>query len=290
VGVHCRGGSTGRSDELGGAVNAKAFFVDALGSALELGVGTPDDVLRHVTPDVLAAHLPRPLWARLFTACLGAPKVDAQLVIETIGIANLCEHVPTSIIWSCIAEIGARSLGLSYSPPPVLTRASLATPSASAPTRPTPPPMSSVLAPPPAASEAAVPVATTRSDSKPLPAVNEPLADLITELEADDRPITPTRARTPTAQRFRQSNTGIGRLGASNQQRRPMASAPPPAASSSSKPRRTGTEVEEVETEAGGGEWKSREIAVDDSQLVDWQAAETTQASDDDFSDIGRKR
>ena len=94
-------------------MNIKAFFVDALDSALDLGIGTPDDVLRHVTPDVLATHLPRPLWARLLTACLGAPRVDAQLVVETIGIPNLCEHVPTSIIWACIAEIGARSLGKS---------------------------------------------------------------------------------------------------------------------------------------------------------------------------------
>jgi hypothetical protein len=261
-------------------VNVKAFFVDALGGALELGVGTPDDVLRHVTPDILATHLPRPLWARLFTACLGAPKVDAQLVIETLGIANLCEHVPAAIIWACIAEMGARSLGLAYTAPPppvVLTRASLSP--GSAPTRPTPPPMTSVLAPPPSAEPAA-------GETKP--AVNEPLADLITELEADDRPITPTRARTPTAQRIRQSNTGIGRLGANNQPRRPMASASPPAPATS-KPRRTGTEVEEAETEGAGG-WKSREIAVDDSQLVDWQAAETTQASDDDFGDIGRKR
>lgn len=278
--MHRGSGSPGRGDQLGGPVNVKAFFVDALGGALELGVGTPDDVLRHVTPDILATHLPRPLWARLFTACLGAPKVDAQLVIETIGIANLCEHVPSAIIWACIAEIGARSLGLAYTAPPppvVLTRASL---TSSPPTRPTPPPMTSVVAPPPSAE----PISAA-GEAKP---VNEPLADLITELEADDRPITPTRARTSTAQRFRQSNTGIGRLGANNQQRRPMASASPPAPSTS-KPRRTGTEVEEAETE-GGPEWKSREIAVDDSQLVDWQAAETTQASDDDFGDIGRKR
>jgi hypothetical protein len=271
-------------------VNIKAFFGDALGQALELGIGQPDDVLRHVTPDVLAAHLPRPLWARLFTACLGAPKVDAQLVIETIGIPNLCEHVPSHIIWACIAEIGARSIGLAYTPPPIMTRASLSsTTPATAPTRPTPPPMTSVLAPPPAAIEAAAPAA----GDKALPPVNQPLADLITELEADERPITPQRARTPTAQRFRQSNTGIGRgLGAPKPDRRPMvqASTPPPV--TPTKPRRTGTEVEETETE-GNGEWRSREIAVDDSQLVDWQSAETTNAQvpgDEDFSDIGRKR
>src|SRR4051794_10284659 len=92
-------------------MNLKAFFVATLQSALDLGVAVPDDVIRHVTPDVLAANLPRPLWARLLTACVGAPHVDAQLVVETIGVPNLCEHVPAQIIWSCIVELAARSLG-----------------------------------------------------------------------------------------------------------------------------------------------------------------------------------
>ena len=106
-------------------MNLKAFLTDALGQALELGIGTPDDVLRHVTPDVLATHLPRPLWARLFTACLGAARVDAQLVVETIGVPNLCEHVPSYLIWACISEIAARSLGQTYTAPTIMTRASL---------------------------------------------------------------------------------------------------------------------------------------------------------------------
>ncbi|HEX8108337.1 MAG TPA: hypothetical protein VF516_11450, partial [Kofleriaceae bacterium] len=92
-------------------MNIKAFFVAALSSALDLGIAVPDDVLRHVTPDVLAAHLPRPLWARLLTACVGAPRVDAQLVVETIGVPNLCEHVPAPIIWACIEELALRALG-----------------------------------------------------------------------------------------------------------------------------------------------------------------------------------
>src|SRR5438477_5954670 len=92
-------------------MNLKGFFVDALSSALDLGVGKPEDLLKHVTPDVLAAHLPRPLWARLLTACVGAPRVDAQLVVETIGVPNLCEHVPAPIIWACIAELASRALG-----------------------------------------------------------------------------------------------------------------------------------------------------------------------------------
>ncbi|MEO6776203.1 MAG: hypothetical protein ABI467_24840 [Kofleriaceae bacterium] len=271
-------------------MNIKAFFSDALGQALELGIGTADDVLRHVTPDVLSAYLPRPLWARLLTACLGAPRVDATLVVETIGVPNLCEHVPASILWQCISEIAQRSLGQAYvAPPPIVTRQTLsemATSSSALASA-----SGSMLAPPPDAIEAPIAQGTSPGKLGPsIPPVNEPLADLINELEQDERPITPTRGRTPTSQRFRQSNTGIGRLGATQQsaagQRRPQAQASASIPSVTGRPRRTGTEVEDVEEPA-----REKEIAVDDSQLVDWQSTETTEArSDEDFSDLGRKR
>src|SRR5687768_12338787 len=89
----------------------KEFLISALGSALELGIGTTDDVLKHITPDVLSVHLPRPLWARLITACLGAPKVNSQLVVDTIGIPNLCEHMPHTLLWNVLSDIGLRALG-----------------------------------------------------------------------------------------------------------------------------------------------------------------------------------
>jgi hypothetical protein len=278
-------------------VNIKSVFAEALGQALDLGIGTPDDVLKHVTPDLLAQSLPRPLWARLLTACLGAPRVDAQLVVETIGVHNLCEHVPTNVIWAVLSQIAARVLAGSeakdyVAPQPAAVPVAITTANKSAPTV-TTVEKRSVLAPPPDA--IATPVAATKSGpvgpAIPSP-VNEPLADLITELEQDDRPITPTRSRTPTAQRFRQSNTGIGgRLGGASatQPRRPQAQAVPPTpAAKIASARRGSTEVEEVDTDAS--DWK-REIPVDDSQLVDWQSTETTQtAGDEDFSDIGRKR
>ena len=266
-------------------MNIKPFFSEALGQALDLGIGTPEDVLRHVTPDLLAAHLPRPLWARLLTACLGAPKVDAQLVVETIGVPNLCEHLPSNVIWAVVSDIAARVLGgsiasdvtASAAPQPIVQMKS-------AP--------QSVLGPPPdaiATRFGSAPAAV--GPSIPAPATH-PLADLITELEQDDRSTTPSRSRTPTAQRFRQSNTGLGRLGASAQpqQRRPQAQAavPTPAPVVSRGPvRRSPTEVEESETEVSGGE---REIPVDDSQLVDWSTETTHTTTDEDFSDIGRKR
>jgi hypothetical protein len=278
-------------------VNVKQFFVTALSQALYLGIATCDDVVRHVTPDVLAHHLPRPLWSRLLTACLGAPRVDAQLVVETVGVPNLCEHIPQTIIWGVLLEIGARALG----------NAPLAQPRAV----PLANPLGVAPPPPEIAAAPVAPQAHTPSG----PSIPPPqLGNLLAELEADDRP-TPTppaspsgRSRTPTGQRFRQSNTGIGRL-AQNNARRPMASAsaptpttPTPAAqiveagteklrgtALPSIVRRGQTETEyDLETEI---DWKNREpIAVDDEQLVDWSAAEETQTtnSTDDYS--SRKR
>jgi hypothetical protein len=89
------------------------FFVDAFASALELGIATPEDVLKHATPDVLSRHLPRPIWTRLLAACLAAPRTDAKLVVDTIGVPDLCEHVPAPILWACLAEVAQRALGKS---------------------------------------------------------------------------------------------------------------------------------------------------------------------------------
>jgi hypothetical protein len=101
------------------------FFVDALGGALDLGLATPDDVLKHVTPDVLAAHLPRPLWAKLIGACLAAPRVDARLVVETIGVAELCANIPGGLLWNVVQDVAMRALGrgLVAAPPPAVVEA-----------------------------------------------------------------------------------------------------------------------------------------------------------------------
>src|SRR5205814_10651672 len=60
--------------------------------------------------------------------------------------------------------------------------------------------------------------------------------------------------------RFRQSNTGIGRLAANNT-RRPQAPVepPPPAQPARQQPRRGSTEVTDydIETEVGKEDWKS---------------------------------
>jgi hypothetical protein len=260
-------------------VNLKGFFVATLSSALELGIAVPDDVLRHVTPDVLAANLPRPLWARLLTACLGAARVDAQLIVETLGVPNLCEHVPVPIIWACIAEIGQRSLGGVVMAP---ASTSISRPVAAASRMP--------LATPP-------PPPTTEPKTAPHPAVAvgpsipSPAADGVGDGEV--------RARVQAGQRFRPSNTGIGRLAATSGARRPQAQAtppsPPPAVESAAARSDTGARAKrgptesdfDLETYVGGkDDWKNA-LAVEDEQLVDWSASDEAAPSGDELT---RKR
>jgi hypothetical protein len=253
-------------------VNLKAFFVASLSSALDLGIAIPEDVLRHVTPDVLAAHLPRPLWARLLTACVGAPRVDAQLVVETIGVPNLCEHVPAPIIWACIEELALRALGgvVLTAPGPAAVASSrpnstatssrpipLPTPPPPAETRPTPPSMPVVVGP-------SIPAPAGDGDGE-------------------------ARSRLAPSQRFRQASTGLGRLAANNA-RRPQvpapAPAPPPPEPASPPPRvkRGQTESDYIDSETFVGskdDWKNA-LAVEDEQLVDWSAADETASTGDE--------
>lgn len=256
-------------------MNVKAFMVSAVQSALDNGVAIPDDLLRNITPEMLAGALPRPLWARLLTACMGAPRIDAQLVVETIGIPNLCEHVPTQVIWSCLAEIAQRTIDNV----PVPTPGFAATPP-SAPTSVLRQPLATP--PPPEEKRPAAPSAPVAVGPS-IPSLGA-LTDMTAELESADAPPNPVRSRT-ASQRFRQTGTGIGRLAANNA-RRPQASTTPAvseATQNTSRPRRSGTEGDyDVETDVGSKEdWKSA-LAVEDEQLVDWQSSDETVAGGED--------
>jgi hypothetical protein len=107
------------------------------------------------------------------------------------------------------------------------------------------------------------------------------------------------------SQRFRQSNTGIGRLGSATSARRPQAQATPSSSSSSSSPasetplererggaapraKRGQTEADfDLETFVGGkDDWKNA-LAVEDEQLVEWSASDEAVTTGDE---IGRKR
>ncbi len=95
----------------------RSFLSTAIASGLDFEVMSPEDVIRHISMDVLAHHLPVALKARLLTAALKAEVMNAMLVLDTLGVDAIAEHVPVHLLWECVAAAAARSLGSPASTP-----------------------------------------------------------------------------------------------------------------------------------------------------------------------------
>ena len=73
---------------------------------LTAGVIAPKDIVRHVDAKVLAHALPDALTQKLLEASLSAGKMNADLVVETIGIDGITAHAPVHAVWACVAGAG----------------------------------------------------------------------------------------------------------------------------------------------------------------------------------------
>jgi hypothetical protein len=296
------------------------FLGDALASAVELGIATTEDVLRFATPDVLATALPRPLWARLLTACLGAAKVDAALIVETVGIPNLCEHLPAPILWACLSTAAARALDNAalaavatvaaattvVAPPPSAPSAAPVAAAAVGSSRVpstaagsgewkrenTPAPLS--ITPPPAPRDAAPEVRTGSKPSltppsTPIPTPSPLIPDI--DIEDDDDPIAPPPVAAPASQRrgstrqpFRSPPpASAARPTAHVTARRPQAQAAP---APTTPPRRGQTEANDYDIATDIRSADDYRTPGGD-ELIEWSGGEETMTGDDDF---GRKR
>lgn len=89
----------------------RRFLYEVIGMGLELEAVSPDDVIRHITPEVLAHHLPVALKAKLLHASLNAEKMTPALIVESIGIEALVEHSPMPALWAVIRGSVERQLG-----------------------------------------------------------------------------------------------------------------------------------------------------------------------------------
>jgi hypothetical protein len=89
----------------------RRFLQEVLRSGLELGTATADDVLRHITPEILAHHLPVALKTKLLVASLSAERMTPGLIVETLGIEALAEHAPMGVLWACFQECARRVVG-----------------------------------------------------------------------------------------------------------------------------------------------------------------------------------
>ena len=92
-------------------MEARQFLSVVIASGLDFDMLSPDDVLRHVTMDVLAHQLPVELKAMLISEALRAEFMTAATVLDTLGIEAIAEHVPAALLWDCVAESARHALG-----------------------------------------------------------------------------------------------------------------------------------------------------------------------------------
>jgi hypothetical protein len=89
----------------------RTFLEQVLRSGLEHGTITPDDIVRHLDPEVLAPNLPSDLTAKLLQAGLKAASMTPALIVDTVGTEALAQHLPMHLVWGCVAECADRALG-----------------------------------------------------------------------------------------------------------------------------------------------------------------------------------
>ena len=84
--------------------NRRQWMSILLEEGLRLGVLEPADLLGHMTPSVLATDLPPAVVASLLQAGLSGGGFNADVVISTLGVPTLAEHLPHSVIWACVSQ------------------------------------------------------------------------------------------------------------------------------------------------------------------------------------------
>jgi hypothetical protein len=88
----------------------RTFLKEVIAAGLEHGTMTPDDLLVHLTAEVLADSLPKAQHAKLLSASLSSRSMSPQLIVDTLGVPMLCEHLPVHLLWACVADAAERAL------------------------------------------------------------------------------------------------------------------------------------------------------------------------------------
>lgn len=78
-----------------------------MAAALDHNILQPDDVIRHITPTILAAHLPPDVMSNVLAASLSSGQMTAEVILRAAGPGVLSRYVPPDVIWQAIAD-GAR--------------------------------------------------------------------------------------------------------------------------------------------------------------------------------------
>jgi hypothetical protein len=92
-----------------GSEARQRWFAAILEAGLEERLLGPAELLTHVTPELLAAHLPGEILGEILAVSLESHTLTPASLLETVTPDLLAEHIPHEVLWACIAEAVERA-------------------------------------------------------------------------------------------------------------------------------------------------------------------------------------
>ena len=80
-----------------------------MAAALDHNVLQPEDVIRHVTPAILAAHLPPDVMSNVLAASLTAGQMTPEVILRSAGPGVLSRYIPPDVLWQAVTEAAKRA-------------------------------------------------------------------------------------------------------------------------------------------------------------------------------------
>ncbi len=87
----------------------RRWFASIIQAGLDERIFGPEEVLHHVTPDVMAHHLPAPVLGAVLEASLAAGAMTPDRVLETLTAEVLAQHIPHDVLWKCVSDAAVRA-------------------------------------------------------------------------------------------------------------------------------------------------------------------------------------
>ncbi len=100
---------------------AHAWLEAVLGRALDDGLVTPADVVRHIPPAEFVRDAPLAVVAELIRSGLTGGKFDPALVLTHLTPHVIAYNLPPVLGWSCVSDALVRQLGGAADLPPVVS-------------------------------------------------------------------------------------------------------------------------------------------------------------------------
>lgn len=85
------------------------WFASIFEAGLANDIFAPAQVLSHVTPEVMAQHLPPDVMTKVLQSSLSAGAMTPERVLETLAPAILAEHIPHQVLWECVLAAAERA-------------------------------------------------------------------------------------------------------------------------------------------------------------------------------------